>query len=144
MRMRKFNAFCAENAGLASCLQESMLDTENGKKRAIRMSVEMKKLSKDTIKVGAISLGLKDIRLTYPKAINRSPSLKWSHSSSNPTTLNPRGWFKTEKKETASAQRSIQRGREFLELVGIGSCLSSCMSQRAGVTRVREWACAFC
>lgn len=57
--MRNFNAFWAENAGLVSCLQESMLDTENGKKRAIKMSVEMKKLfSKDTKKVGAISLEL--------------------------------------------------------------------------------------
>lgn len=57
--MRKFNTFCAENADLVSCLQESMLATENRKKRAIKMSVEIKKsLSKDTKKVGAITLGL--------------------------------------------------------------------------------------
>lgn len=52
----------------------------------------------------------------------RSRSLKWRHSSSNPATPDPRGRFKTEKKETASIQRRIQRGREFLELAGIGGC----------------------
>lgn len=54
MWMGKFNALWAENAGLVFCLQESMLYTEKGKKRAIKMSVVMKKLlSKDTKKVGA-------------------------------------------------------------------------------------------
>lgn len=47
------------------------------------------------------------MRQAHAKSVKRS--LKWNHSSSNSATLDPRGWFKTEKKETA-VYRGVYRG----------------------------------